>query len=319
MNALTFRPHLAWLVVNGYKDVDNNLIPTTVRGRVGIHANSSPVTPAEYERFRDMCRKFQIKKYPKRNGFQTEGIIGSVKIDGCVVDSNSFWFSGPYGYLLKHPRKTRFQSTKGKQVYFDAGDVDEYLKRTRSRTSLGRNTPLSKIKQSVREAQSRLLTDTTLGREIKLMCARERRLNPKQRLRERMLFSLQCTKKQKRDLRLPPIDKAILDALQENDIRFFIKLGRVLGSNPYSVDYEGRPSSQLSRFLLTYWAEPGGGVPALYTLSPNALAVACRHFLNNKHLTILAVGKQRQRLGLKTTRGRKLASFELVGGQLRFS
>jgi hypothetical protein len=51
MKALTFRPHWAWFVANGYKDVENRSWPTRVRGRVWIHASSKGVTSAEYERF----------------------------------------------------------------------------------------------------------------------------------------------------------------------------------------------------------------------------------------------------------------------------
>ena len=56
MKALTLRPHWAWLVVNGYKDIENRSWRTRLRGRVWIHASSSPVTKAEYERFQLKAR-----------------------------------------------------------------------------------------------------------------------------------------------------------------------------------------------------------------------------------------------------------------------
>ncbi|MEI7534986.1 MAG: hypothetical protein WCK57_11515 [Verrucomicrobiae bacterium] len=305
MNALTFPPHEAWLVVNGYKDIYNSSIPTVWRGRVEIHANPRPVKSTEYEQFLSICSKLHIKKYPKRKDFQTGGIVGSVEIADCIEDSDSFWFSGPYGYVLKFAQKTQFKSTKGKHVCFDAGDVDEYMKQSRARTSTSRNTPPYKIKQSVREAESRILTDMTLAREFKLMVAREKRLPQHKRIRERMLYSLQCTARDKRDLRRSPIDKAIADALNENDVMFFIKLGRVLAEEPFTDSYKGRQPSNLERLLVLYWAEARDGVPALHTLNRQSLRDVCAHVLKNSNLSADAVLKTRQRMGLATTRGRK--------------
>ena len=44
MKALALRPHWAWLVVNGYKDIENRSWPTRLPGRIWVHASSSLVT-----------------------------------------------------------------------------------------------------------------------------------------------------------------------------------------------------------------------------------------------------------------------------------
>jgi hypothetical protein len=121
MKALTLRPHWAWFVVNGYKDIENRSWPTRLRGRIWVHASSSPLTKAEYERFESICRRRRIKNYPERDGFEIGGIVGSVEIEDCVDRSRSFWFSGPYGFVLKNARKTRFKAMKGKLGFFETG------------------------------------------------------------------------------------------------------------------------------------------------------------------------------------------------------
>ena len=120
MKALTLRPHWAWFVVHGHKDIENRSWQTRLRGRIWIHGSSSKVTKAEYERFVNICRQSRITQYPERDRFQIGGIIGSVEIVDCVDRSRSFWFSGPYGFVLKNARKTRFKPMKGKLGFFEA-------------------------------------------------------------------------------------------------------------------------------------------------------------------------------------------------------
>jgi hypothetical protein len=119
MKALTLRPHWAWFVVTGHKDMENRSWPTRLRGRIWIHASSSPVTKAEYDGFETICRQRRIKSYPERDGFQTGGIVGSIEIMDCVDRSRSFWFGGPFGFVLKNAGKTRFKPLKGKLGFFE--------------------------------------------------------------------------------------------------------------------------------------------------------------------------------------------------------
>jgi hypothetical protein len=121
MKALTLRPNWAWLVVNGHKDIENRSWPTRLRGRIWIHASSSPVAKAEYQRFMSICRERRIKKFPRREDIKFGGIVGSVEIVDCVTKSRSCWFGGEYGFVLKNARRTRFKPMKGKLGFFDAG------------------------------------------------------------------------------------------------------------------------------------------------------------------------------------------------------
>jgi len=120
MKALTLRPHWAWFVVNGYKDIENRSWRTRLRGRIWVHAGSSRVTKAEYEDFLTICRERRIKTFPQREDFKIGGIIGSAEIVDCVTASRSYWFGGEYGFVLKNARKTRFKPMKGKLGFFEA-------------------------------------------------------------------------------------------------------------------------------------------------------------------------------------------------------
>jgi hypothetical protein len=121
MKALTLRPHWAWLVVNGYKDIENRSWPTRLRGRIWIHASSSRVTEAEYEQFLTICRQRRIRNFPQREDFNIGGIVGSVEIADCVTASRSYWFNGEYGFVLRNARRTTFRAMKGRLGFFNVG------------------------------------------------------------------------------------------------------------------------------------------------------------------------------------------------------
>ncbi|HOB99512.1 MAG TPA: ASCH domain-containing protein [Verrucomicrobiota bacterium] len=119
MNALTLRPHWAWLVVNGYKDIENRSWPTRLRGHIWIHASSSRLTHREYDRLLQIWRERRIEGFPGRVDFRTGGIVGSVEIVDCVTESQSYWFSGNYGFLLKNARPASFRPMKGRLGFFE--------------------------------------------------------------------------------------------------------------------------------------------------------------------------------------------------------
>jgi len=101
--ALSIRQPWAWLVVNGFKDIENRTWQTKVRGPILIHA-AKGMTRQEYED----CQYFMYLKYldtaysalPDFNELPRGGIVGSAVIKDCVTRSDSPWFTGPYGLIL---------------------------------------------------------------------------------------------------------------------------------------------------------------------------------------------------------------------------
>ena len=115
LKAISIRQPWAWLIVNGYKDIENRVWSTNVRGPVLIHAGQSKQdTTAEALAF--IKRKFHVADLP--DAFETGGIVGSAEITGCVEHHRSKWFQGPIGWTLAHARRLPFKPCKGQLKFF---------------------------------------------------------------------------------------------------------------------------------------------------------------------------------------------------------
>ena len=99
MRALSIRQPWAWLVVNGYKDIENRTWSTNFRGRIYVHAGQRMV-PDDYPEQRQFLTRAGIVIPP---GLARGAIVGEVTITGCVAHSDSPWFCGPYGFTLADP------------------------------------------------------------------------------------------------------------------------------------------------------------------------------------------------------------------------
>src|SRR5262245_46166865 len=113
--ALSVRQPWAWLIVNGYKDVENRSWRTRYRGPVLIHAgaNTSELSERTMERIE---RRHGIK-LPRE--FDTGGIIGLVDIVDCRSRTGSPWHvRGNIGWVLAKPRRLTFRAYKGALGFF---------------------------------------------------------------------------------------------------------------------------------------------------------------------------------------------------------
>jgi hypothetical protein len=106
MKVIVIRQPWAWLIVNGFKDVENRSWATRYRGPLLIQASEY----REYARGRGVKLPEQI---------DLGGIIGMARIDDCVKESRSQWFIGPVGWLLSRPKKLPFSPLKGQLGLFD--------------------------------------------------------------------------------------------------------------------------------------------------------------------------------------------------------
>ena len=126
MKALSIRQPWAYLIVNGYKDIENRDWPTRYRGPVLIHAGKR-LTEDDFEECRDTIqiirqRGHQIKTgNPKLSELRElcGGIVGIAEIVDCVSQSDSPWFFGEYGFVLRNARPLPFQPFKGQLGFFD--------------------------------------------------------------------------------------------------------------------------------------------------------------------------------------------------------
>ncbi len=121
MKVLSFKQPWAWLLVNGFKDVENRNWRTHYRGKVLIHASKQPDLSCFYP---DGSLILGKHPYPASipahlEAFQYGGIIGEVTITDCVDESNSPWFWGRYGFVIGEARPLPFAPLRGQLGLFE--------------------------------------------------------------------------------------------------------------------------------------------------------------------------------------------------------
>lgn len=122
MKALSIRQPWAWLILNAGKDIENRDWPTRFRGRILVHA-SKGMTGAEYESGIYTAMKANPGwPLPASASLERGGIVGSVEIVDCVTESDSPWFFGRYGFVLRDPQALPFTPCKGQLGFFDVNE-----------------------------------------------------------------------------------------------------------------------------------------------------------------------------------------------------
>lgn len=105
--ALTIKQPWAQLIMRAGKDIENRDWSTRIRGRVAIHA-SARMTKSDLA---DACHfmhawmpKFSERIFTAEAAtYATGAILGTVEIVDCVTTSDSPWFCGRYGFVLRDP------------------------------------------------------------------------------------------------------------------------------------------------------------------------------------------------------------------------
>lgn len=114
--ALSVRQPWAWLIVKGFKDVENRSWRTRFAGRIYIHA-SSTMTEEDYIGCESSISQTDIH-LPKPNQLPRGGIVGSVDLVACVMEHHSFWFEGQFGFVLNNPREQELRPCRGLPGFF---------------------------------------------------------------------------------------------------------------------------------------------------------------------------------------------------------
>lgn len=115
MKALSIRQPWADLIIHHGKDIENRSWPTSFRGTIYVHA-AKKWGREEKENMEWAINFLDIQDA----GEPVLGaIIGTVDIVDCVVASDSEWFSGPYGYVLKNPKPLPVTPCKGMLGFFE--------------------------------------------------------------------------------------------------------------------------------------------------------------------------------------------------------
>ncbi|RJQ07576.1 MAG: ASCH domain-containing protein [Bacillota bacterium] len=112
--ALSLWQPWAWLVVHGHKPLENRPWRTDYRGPLLIHA-SKKVDPDIDRICRAVSERFGIV-IPDR--LETGGIVGRVRVTGCIDGSLSPWFRGPFALALADAEPLPYRPCLGKQRFF---------------------------------------------------------------------------------------------------------------------------------------------------------------------------------------------------------
>jgi hypothetical protein len=112
--ALSIRQPWAWAILNAGKDIENRPRRFHHRGPICIHASLN--NSAGHH----LVSSLEIKRaagspieVPYRASLTHGGIIGTAEIVDCIEASDSPWFFGPYGLVLRNVQPVPFIPVKG--------------------------------------------------------------------------------------------------------------------------------------------------------------------------------------------------------------
>lgn len=111
MLALSIRQPWAYAILHLGKDIENRDRRFKYRGKFLIHA-SKTIEWHDVEYLRRKCFKLPDK-------FLVGGIVGTAEIIDCVDKSNSEWFVGDYGLVLKNATALPFYPVRGMPGFFN--------------------------------------------------------------------------------------------------------------------------------------------------------------------------------------------------------
>lgn len=96
----------AWLLCYGGKDVENRTWRTSYRGQLLIHASLAIDLEA--------VAALRTRGVHLPREYVTGAIVGRAWLMGCIQESESPWFVGPYGFLLAKREGLPVFKCKGK-------------------------------------------------------------------------------------------------------------------------------------------------------------------------------------------------------------
>jgi hypothetical protein len=133
---ISVRQPWATLIVLFGKDIENRSWHTDYRGPLLIQA-AKGMTRYEWEDAIEFAKPI-LRKLPleqikqaeqalRRDLLPRQGIVGHVKVTGCVTKSSSEWFMGQYGFQLAEQKPLPFFHVKGALSLFDVDLPDDYV------------------------------------------------------------------------------------------------------------------------------------------------------------------------------------------------
>lgn len=112
--ALSIRQPWAWLIVNGFKDIENRTWNTKHRGEFLIHAAEA----VDWDAYHKLMHKGH--QLPRIRELERGGIVGRATLVDVLEESNgSEWWIGPRGFVLKDAQVLPFHKVRGRLLFFN--------------------------------------------------------------------------------------------------------------------------------------------------------------------------------------------------------
>ncbi|USQ97289.1 ASCH domain-containing protein [Caulobacter sp. RL271] len=129
--ALSILQPWAWLIVNGYKDIENRKWRTHRRGPILIHTGKGIDQDAHADMLRGVHPCYDLGHLPadvheayrqtwEAGLIRRGGIVGQATITGCETQHRSWWFCGPFGFTLTDALPLPFMPLSGARGFFPA-------------------------------------------------------------------------------------------------------------------------------------------------------------------------------------------------------
>ena len=119
MRALSIRQPYAWLIVSGFKDIENRSWKTHHRGPLLIHA-AARYSRSDHAYFSSTLRRDFGITLPDFVELPLGGIVGQVDVVECVSEHTSRWKDADsFGFVLARPLPLPFCRCKGRLGLFD--------------------------------------------------------------------------------------------------------------------------------------------------------------------------------------------------------
>ena len=119
MKALTIHQPWAWAIAEGHKDIENRTWRTSYRGPLLIHAGKTFDAAGHYW----IQREIGIA-LPAPSAFQQVSLVAIARLTGCVTESDSPWFSGPYGWVIEDVARIKAVYCRGMPGLFEVPDQE---------------------------------------------------------------------------------------------------------------------------------------------------------------------------------------------------
>ncbi len=137
VKALSIQQPWAWLIVNGYQDIENREWSPLYRGFLLIHAGKqvdgrffADDGKSLYFPYAEQVCGVSIAPIMPQNfeEYERGGIVGYATLANVVTQSYSPWFRGKYGFVLTQRRPVPFIPLRGQLGLFDVpAEIEEQI------------------------------------------------------------------------------------------------------------------------------------------------------------------------------------------------